>query len=214
MSEETRVSFKRKMIRSLFLALERKAKTEVEVQDEIEVSGMKYIQMKLPVEKITPEFEEQIRKRVEKNILRAKIREAKIEDLESVSHVYNRSWMTSSTPYSPLTADSLKQIFDYPETVILIANVFGTDAGFVILDFEGPDDEIGVIAGLGVIPRFQGKGLGTVLGMASWDYFKKKGVKELICEVYTDNKVSYSFIKSLGFEEYDTRVYYSEDFTC
>lgn len=213
MSEETRSSFKRKMIRSLFLALERKPKEETkEVQEEIEVKGMKYIQMKLPVEKITPKFEEQIRKRVEKNILRAKIREAKIEDLESVAHVYNRSWMTSCTPYSILTAESLKQIYDYPETVILIANVYGTDAGFVILDFEGHDNEIGVIAGLGVIPRFQGKGLGTVLGMASWDYFKKKGVKELICEVYNDNKVSYNFIKSLGFEEYDTKVYNSEDF--
>jgi ribosomal protein S18 acetylase RimI-like enzyme len=215
MSEESKTGFKRKMIRSLFLALERKPKAETEeVQEEIEVKGMKYIQMKLPVEKITPEFEEQMRKRVEKNILHAKIREAKTEDLESVAHVYNRSWMTSCTPYSILTADSLKQIYDYPETVILIANVYGTDAGFVILDFEGPNNEIGVIAGLGVIPRFQGKGLGTVLGMASWDYFKKKGVTELICEVYVDNKVSYNFIKSLGFEEYDTKVYQSEDFVC
>ena len=212
MSEETRLNFKRKMVRSLFLALERKPKEETEVQEETKVAGMKYIQMRLPVEKITPEFEEQIRKRVEKNILRAKIREAKKEDLESVSHVYNRSWMTSSTPFSPLTADSLKQIYEYPETEILIANVYGTDAGFVILDFEGSDNKTGVIAGLGVIPRFQGKGLGTVLGMASWDYFKKKGVKELICEVYIDNKVSYNFIKSLGFEDCDTKVYYSEDF--
>lgn len=212
MSEESRPNFKRKMIRSLFLALERKNKAEAEVQEEIEVTGMKYIQMKLPVEKITPEFEEKLRKRVESNILKAKIREAKIEDLESMAHVYNRSWMTSHTPYSPMTADSLKQIFDYPETVILLANVFGTDAGFVILDFEGPNNEIGVIAGLGVIPRFQGKGLGTVLGMASWDYFKKKGIKELICEVYIDNKVSHNFIKYLGFEDYDTKVYYSEDF--
>ncbi len=214
MSEEGKPSFKRKMIRSLFLALERTSKTEIEVQEEIEVVGLKYIQMKLPVQKITPQFEEQLRKRVESNILRAKIREAKLEDLESVSHVYNRSWMTSCTPYSPLTADTLKQIYDYPETVILLANVFGTDAGFAILDFEGPNNEIGVIAGLGVIPRFQGKGLGTVIGMASWDYFKKKGVKELICEVYIDNKVSYNFIKSLGFEDYDVKVYKSEDFVC
>ena len=214
MSEERGSNFKRKMIRSLFLALERKNKTKAEVEEEIEVKGMKYIQMKLPVEKITPDFEAQLRKRIESNILRAKIREAKLEDLESVAHVYNRSWMTSCTPYSPLTADTLKQIYDYPETVILLANVFGTDAGFAILDFEGPDNEIGVIAGLGVIPRFQGKGLGTVIGIASWDYFKKKGVKELVCEVYVDNKVSYDFIKSLGFEDYDVKVYKSQDFTC
>ena len=62
MSEESRPNFKRKMIRSLFLALERKNKAEAEVQEEIEVTGMKYVQMKLPVEKITPEFEEKLRK--------------------------------------------------------------------------------------------------------------------------------------------------------
>lgn len=212
MSEEKRIGFKKKRIRSLFSAQEGITKTKEEIQRETEIIGMKYIQMKLPVEKIIPELEKQLRNRVESNILGAVIREAKLEDLESVAHVYNRSWMTSSTPYSILTPESLKEIYDYPETTILVANVYGTDAGFAILDFEGPNNEIGVIAGLGVIPRFQGKGLGTVLGMASWDYFKKKGVKELICEVYIDNKVSYAFITSLGFVEYDIKTYKSEDF--
>jgi GNAT superfamily N-acetyltransferase len=213
MSEE-RTSFKRKMIRSLFSARERRNQDETEIQEQIETIGMKYIQMRLPVEKITSEFEAELRKHVEGNILHAKIREATLEDLESLAHVYNRSWMTSSTPYSIITADSLKQIYDYPETVILIANVYGTDGGFAILDLEGQNNEIGIIAGLGVIPRFQRKGLGTVLGMASWDYFKEKGVKELRCEVYIDNKVSHDFISSLGFEDYDIKVYKSEDFEC
>jgi ribosomal protein S18 acetylase RimI-like enzyme len=106
----------------------------------------------------------------------------------------------------------LRQIYDYPETRILIAKVYGADAGFAILDFEGPNQEYGIIAGLGVIPRFQRKGLGTVLGMASWEYFKKKGVKELRCEVYKDNTVSYNFISSLGFENYDVKSYKSDDF--
>ena len=69
-----------------------------------------------------------------------------------------------------------------------------------------------IIAGLGIIPRFQRKGLGTVLGMAAWNYFKEADVKELKCEVYIDNITSYTFISSLGFEEYDTTVYKSEDF--
>ncbi|TFG28365.1 MAG: GNAT family N-acetyltransferase [Promethearchaeota archaeon] len=209
---EDKSSFKRRMIRSFFLAFEEVDKKEEEIQEEIEKTGMKYIQMRLPVENITSELEENLRKRVERNILHAKIREADENDLESITHVYNRSWMTSCTPYSLLSVESLKQIYDYPETVILVANVYGTDAGFAILDFEGPNNEFGIIAGLGVIPRFQRKGLGKVIGMASWDYFKKKGVKELRCEVYVDNKASYDFIKSLGFEEYDVKVYKSEDF--
>lgn len=212
MSDQKRSGFKKKMLRSLFSTQEGKTKTKEEIQEETKIIGMKYIQMKLPVENITPDLEAQLRKRVESNILKAIIREATLEDLESIAHIYNRSWMTSSTPYSILTANSLKEIYDYPETVILVANVYGTDAGFSILDFEGPNNEIGVISGLGVIPRFQGKGLGTILGMASWDYYKKKGVKELICEVYIDNKISYAFISSLGFKQYDIKTYKSEDF--
>ena len=49
--------------------------------------------------------------------------------------------------------------------------------------------------------------------MAAWNFFKeKKGVKELRCEVFTENLTSYNFIKSLGFEEFDKKTYKSEDF--
>ena len=209
---KSKISLKKRKVRSFMLAFEKKNKSEEEIENELATTGMEYIQMKLPVAKITPEFEEMLTEKVEHNILRAKIREAKVEDLESVRALYNRSWMTSNTPYSQITFNSLKTIFEYPETIILIARVYGSDAAFVILDCEGPKNEIGIIAGLGVIPRFQRKGLGTVIGMAAWNYFKKKGVKELRCEVYKDNIVSYNFIKSIGFEEFARKVYKSEDF--
>ncbi len=209
---ESKISIKKRKVRSFMLAFEKKDKTEEEIENELATTGMEYIQMKLPVAKITPEFEEVLTEKVEHNILRAKIREAKVEDLESVRALYNRSWMTSNTPYSSITLNSLKTIYEYPETIILIARVYGSDAAFVILDCEGPKNEYGIIVGLGVIPRFQRKGLGTVIGMAAWNYFKKKGVKELRCEVYKDNIVSYNFIKSIGFEEFARKVYKSEDF--
>ncbi len=209
---ESKISLKKRKVRSFKLAFEKKDKTEEEIEDELATTGMEYIQMKLPIEKITSEFEEMLTEKVEHNILRAKIREAKVEDLESIAYLYNRSWLTSSTPYSMITIESLKTILEYPETIILIARVYGSDAAFVILDYEGPKNEYGIIAGLGVIPRFQRKGLGTVIGMAAWNYFKKKGVKELRCEVYKDNIVSYNFIKSIGFEEFARKVYKSDDF--
>ncbi|MBY8987397.1 MAG: GNAT family N-acetyltransferase [Candidatus Lokiarchaeota archaeon] len=209
---ESRISLKKRRIRSLFLAFERKNTTDDDLETELLTSGLEYIQMKLPVTKITPEFEKKITEKVERNILRAKIREARSEDLESVVTLYSRSWMTSNTPYSPISVESLKSIFEYPETKILIAKVYGSDASFVILDYEGPNKEYGIIAGLGVIPRFQRKGLGTVIGMAAWNHFKKKGVKELRCEVFKDNIVSYNFIKSIGFVEFARNTYKSEDF--
>jgi ribosomal protein S18 acetylase RimI-like enzyme len=209
---ESRISLKKRRIRSLFLTFEKKSRTDDLLETDFLATGLEYIQMKLPVEKITPEFEKKIYKKVDSNILRAKIREAESKDLDSVVALYNRSWMTSNTPYSPISVESMKIILDAPETKILIAKVYGSDAAFVILDYEGPNNQYGIIAGLGVIPRFQRKGLGTVIGAAAWNYFKKRGVQELRCEVFKDNKVSFNFIKSIGFEEFGTRIYKSEDF--
>ena len=120
--------------------------------------------------------------------------------------------MTSNEPYSPLSVDSLKILYNDPLITILIAKVYGMDAGFVILDFEGSKKEYGIIAALAGLPRFQRKGLGKILGMAAWNFFKQRSVKELRCEVHIDNKISYKFIKSLGFEEFDRLVYQKEDF--
>ncbi|MHA1671409.1 MAG: GNAT family N-acetyltransferase [Promethearchaeota archaeon] len=205
-------SFKKKAVRSLFLSFNKEEKTKDDIDNQILASGMKYIQMKLPVVKITPEFEAEVRSKIEHGVFKANIREASLKDLEIVVYLYNRSWLTSSTPYTPITIEILKKIASYHETVILIARVYGTDGGFAILDLEGPNNEYGIIAGLGVIPRFQRKGLGKILGMAAWNHFKKIGVKELRCEVYYENKASYNFISSLGFEEFGSKVYRSEDF--
>lgn len=202
----SRLNLKKSKIRSYFLSVEKKE------QEEEEVELLEYIQMKLPVTDITAEFEEKLTKKVENNILKAKFREANEEDLLSVKYLYDRSWLTSQTPFSAISISSLKSIWMYPETIILIAKVYGSDAGFAILDFEGENREFGVIAGMGIIPRFQRKGLGTVIGMAAWNYFKNKGVKELLCEVYKGNVVSYQFIKSIGFKEYDKKTYKREDF--
>ena len=207
-----KLNLKKSHIRSFFLAFEKKDITKEEIEDDLLTKGLEYIQMKLPVSKITPEVEDILKKKVEHNILQAKIREANMEDLESVMYLYNRSWLVSSTPFRAITKETLRIIFEYPETLFLIAKAYGSDAAFVILDYEGSNKEYGIIAGLGVLPRFQRKGLGTVIGLAAWNYFKKKGVKELRCEVYKDNKVSYDFIKSIGFVEYARKTYKSEDF--
>jgi len=214
--QKTKESFKQKRIRTFFLSFEsssKKTESVEKIQEEIEDIGLTYIQMRLPVEKITPEYETEVNKKVEHNILRAKIREATEDDLENIMNIYNKAWMTSNTPFSRITVDSLKEIYKDPDIIVLIAKVYGSDSGFIILDYEGPNREYGVIAGLGILPRFQRKGLGTVLGLAGWKYFKERGIKELRCEVYIDNKASYNFIKSLGFEECGKKCYRSNGFT-
>lgn len=205
---KNRLDLKKATLRKLFSHLER----EKDLGVERELQGMIYIQMRLPIEKITKEFENIIKKKIEANIYHAKIREATEKDLEIVTEIYNKAWLTSRTPFRPIEKETLKTIFHHQDTIFLIARVYGMDAGFVILDLEGDNKEYGVIAGLGITPRYQRKGLGTVLGLAAWSYLKEKGIKELRCEVYKDNQASYQFIKGLQFEEFGEKTYRKEDF--
>ena len=216
LERKKRLNLKKRKIRAYLLSIETKKKHKVEVDkvaEELYQDGMVYIQMKLPVEKIT-NVEKNLKEKIEHNIVQANIREATKSDLESLKYIYNRAWLTSNTPFRPITKTDLQKILEYPETVFLIAKLYGSDAAFLLLDFEGENKEFAIIAALAVIPRFQRKGLGSVLGMASWQYLKKEfpNVKEIRCEVYKDNKVSYAFIKGIGFEEYGKKVYKKEDF--
>ena len=217
LDRKKRLDLKKRKIRAFFLSVETKKKENIVIDKEAEQiyqDGMVYVQMRLPVEKITEGFENGLKDKIEHNIIKAKIREATKEDLDTLKNIYNRAWLTSNTPFRPITKTDLKKILEYPETVFLIGKVYGMDAAFLLLDFEGENKEFAIIAALAVIPRFQRRGVGTILGMASWQYLKEHypNVKEIRCEVYKDNKVSYSFIKGIGFEEYGTKIYKKEDF--
>jgi ribosomal protein S18 acetylase RimI-like enzyme len=209
-----KLDFKKKALRTYFLHIKESGKKgEIsKLQKEILDQGMIYLQMRLPIDKITKEYEDSLKEKIEHNIFHAKIREATEKDLATMKNIYNKAWLTSNTPFRPIEKDTLKKILNDPDTVFLIAKIYNIDGGFIILDFEGENKEFGVIAGLGVLPRFQGKGLGTILGMAAWNFFKEKGLKELRCEVYKDNQISYNFIKNLNFEEFGKKVYRKEDF--
>jgi ribosomal protein S18 acetylase RimI-like enzyme len=209
-----RISLKKNRIRRFFLRLdgEEEQKKDKEEKEAALESGLTYIQMKLPIEKITEEMEKQLRESIESHIKKAKIRECKEEDLPHVMQIYNRAWMTTNTPFSPIELEDLKNIYQYPHTVILIANLYGKDVGFIILDFEGDNQQYGVIAGLGVLPQYQRRGLGRAMAIAAWDEFKKRDVEELRCEVYEKNTVAHNFIQTIGFEEYGRQKYTSADF--
>ncbi|MFX1258891.1 MAG: GNAT family N-acetyltransferase, partial [Promethearchaeota archaeon] len=201
----SRLDLKKKRIREFFSTFNSqvidKDKSINEIRDELFHEGLTYVQMKLPVDKITKESKDLLKEKTEHSVIHADIREATKADLESVMNIYNKAWVTENTPFRPITLDSLLKIFEDPDSIFLIAKVNGIDAGFAILGFEGENNELGIIEALGVIPEFQRKGLGTMIGTSAWNYFKKKGVKQLRCEVYEGNNISYQFIKGIGFEE-------------
>jgi ribosomal protein S18 acetylase RimI-like enzyme len=209
-----RLSFKREQIRRFFSMPTYSLEEE---EEEIQPSksktyssppkeGFPYIQMVLTGDHFTPEFEEKLHKRISSQV---KIRQAAEEEIPLLTKLYNRSFLTAQDPYSPMKEEDMTAIFHYNETKILIAQIWGQDAGFIIIDFEtsGEGKKIGYISGLGTLPEWQKRGVGTTLGIASWSHFKDAGVEELRCEVFKGNLASYKLIKGMGFEEVGIKYY-------
>ena len=156
----------------------------------------------MPIDKITEEYVNSILKKIEKIQFQPKIYRAKEEDLEDIANLYHRSWLTSNVPFRRISMEDFYRIYEDSNMQFLVAKLHGMHVGFVILDLEGENLENGVIVALGIKPRYQRKGIGTILGYAAWNHFKKKNVKELRCEIHVRNERSLNFIQSLGFEEF------------
>ena len=167
--------------------------------------------MKLPIAKISHDLLSKLETKVKSTYIRPKICLAKEEDLPRITRIYNRAWLTSNTPFRQMNTEQFETLFFHPKYRFLIAQVYGVDAGFLILCFEGVDDEYGVLVGLGINPRFQRKGVGTALALRAWQMFRMRNIKEIQCEIYYENVKSLSFAKSVGFEEYDMTVNYIEE---
>ena len=161
-----------------------------------------YLQMRLPVGKITETFEKRLRDKVAHNVLGAEIREATKEDIDNILNVYDQAWHSTTMPFVAITRKRFLSLLRNSDYNILLAKVDEIDSAFAIIYLTGDNKEIGVIGILAVVPELQQRGLGTILGIAIWDYFIRKGVKELRCRVYFDNKASYTFLRRLGFEEF------------
>ncbi|MHA1147075.1 MAG: GNAT family N-acetyltransferase [Promethearchaeota archaeon] len=171
--------------------------------------GMSYHQMRLPIEKITKEFEVCLRRKVASEIQALKTHIAGEDELENVVEVYNQAWTTSNTPFKILDLETVKRLYHEYRYTFLLAKLNNEYCGFAILDYYGDADDYGIIIGMGIVPKYQRMGMGTALGISIWELFKEHEVQEIRCEVYINNKKSYRFIKSLGFEEYDMKTYFN-----
>lgn len=129
------------------------------------------------------------------------IRPIEEKDESNFIRAYNRSFITAPDPYRSLSLKDFK-LFDPTSTFVAI--LYGQIVGFVYLTIEDliKQSEVvgkqGVIAGLGVDPRYRRKKIAFLLAAQAAVYFSKHSVDELICEVYHLNKVSYSFIQNFG----------------
>ena len=163
--------------------------------------------LKLPIEKITKEFEKKFRERLKPYSEIPKIRHIREDDYEKLVPIYNRAYNNLHEKILPINVDIIRDMDEDPETAILVAEFDNDIAGLIILEYEVQNYEFVTITDWAVSPQFRRKGIGTRLCIAAWENFKPKGIKEIRCEVYVNNPVAYNFIKSMGFEEIRTDYY-------
>ena len=129
------------------------------------------------------------------------------EDANEFILCYNRAFISAPDPYRSLTLEDVHHF--KPETTF-VAVLYGRIVGFVFLVIEplikrGKTlGRQGVIAGVGIDPRYRRKRIAYLLATRAAQYFVENDVMELVCKVYFENKVSYSFIRSFGFSHTGT----------
>jgi predicted N-acetyltransferase YhbS len=75
--------------------------------------------------------------------------------------------------------------------------------GHIIGEIKGPGfglEQSGWIVVVGVDPRYMGEGIGKVLAKKLFEYFIKKGIKNIYTAVTWDAVDMLSFFKSIGFD--------------
>lgn len=197
--DNDRSGFQSLKLRRLFQK-ELPAKKDKEGKNDEEFhDGFRYIIMELPMERVPViyEIKEKEIKHME-NVLKVKPYDPE-KDAETFTLIFNTILLTSPDPYRNLRPEEAK-IFSSDGT--FIAYLYGEPAGFAALTIEEVEGKkIGVIAGIGVMPKFRGKKVALALATTIIDWFNKKQVSKLQCEVYEYNDISYNFISSLGFHE-------------
>ena len=178
--------------------LKPKKKLQVELLEQ-----NKYLKMKLPTHKISKILEQRLNQKIVKSYVRPKISLATEDDLPKITRIYNRAWLSSATPFRKMTVEQFRLLYFSPSYKFLLARVFGKVAGFLILSFEGKNEEYGLLVGLAIDLQFQRKAIGTALAIRAWQMFKMRNIKEIRCEIYHANSRSLNFAQSVGFEQYD-----------
>lgn len=88
--------------------------------------------------------------------------------------------------------------------LVLAAEAEGRLVGFLVGEIRpwefGEDEEVAWIKVVGVDPKYQGQGIGRMLGDAFMEKLRKKGVKRLRTLVPWDSGDLITYFKALGFD--------------
>jgi len=200
-SERESVKLRRLFFRNSISKKKKKDEKKIKEKYKFFVMKMSWDQALTVMKQIEKEIDDDR----EELLRKVKIREFNPnKDSEKFIRCYNRAFITAPDPYRSLT---LEDVQHFKPDSTFIAEIYGRIVGFVFLVIEPLIKQgehlgkQGIIAGIGVDPRYRRKRIAFLLAAKAASYFAENNVMELVCEVYHENKVSYSFIRNFGFSQ-------------
>ncbi len=122
------------------------------------------------------------------------IRSATLQDIPSIKSIDQLLFQEDSYPLFVL-----RQFYDISAKYVKVAEVDGAVAGYIIAHYS-PEQAIGWLLSLGVLPNFRGRRLGEQLMAACVEEMANLGAKEIFLTVHPDNASGLHIYTRMGFE--------------
>ncbi|MHA1448001.1 MAG: GNAT family N-acetyltransferase [Candidatus Hodarchaeales archaeon] len=135
--------------------------------------------------------------------LNVKIRSLSLDDLPKIKQIEKKILFSKDQEHIEISVPDY--IKEGPEEATLGAEIDGELIGFLIGRTSyweyGNSFKTGWIVAMGILPSFQGHGIGKILGNRIINYFKKEKVRRIKAIVDWDQSDLIAYFKTLGFSK-------------
>jgi ribosomal protein S18 acetylase RimI-like enzyme len=128
------------------------------------------------------------------------IRNATLQDIDSLEHIESESWSANSTPLWPTLTPAFNVRLPIDNT--LVAEVDGAVVGYCVIGARtllACNRHVFSIRSLAVLPEFRQKKIGYNLIMKAEEFVRSKGGLKITLTVMSSNSQAISLYKSCGF---------------
>lgn len=133
------------------------------------------------------------------------VRVAELADDHALLDVDHATWGPHSSPVAPPERSARPSFFspERPATDFLVGVLDGAVVGFVAIRAAGPSpsgDHVQRVAGFGVLPSAQRRGVGRALMARALEVARERGARKVTLAVLGHNAPARSLYEACGFE--------------
>ena len=111
-------------------------------------------------------------------------------------------WIGAEAPVHDASEEIVERFVGRADRVMLLADLDGDPVGWISVELEEGEAEIG----MGIVDGFRRQGIGTALMEAAMDWSVAHGAARMRLDVFPHNEAAIGLYEKLGFVETDRRL--------